>query len=34
MKDFFNKKPYEYMDKDAELTYIILCDNRGVLKEY
>ena len=34
MKDFFNKKPYEYMDKDAELTYIILCDGRGVLKEY
>lgn len=34
MKDFFTKKPYEYMDKDAELTYIILCDRSGVVKEY
>lgn len=34
MKDFFTKKPYEYMNKDAELTYIVLCDNSGVLKEY
>ena len=34
MKDFFSKKPYEYMDKDAELVYIRLCDKSGVVKEY
>ena len=35
MKDFFNKKPYEYMDKDAELISITLCDRTGnVVKEY
>lgn len=35
MKDFFNKKPYKYMDKDAELISIALCDSQGnVVKEY
>jgi hypothetical protein len=35
MKDFFTKKPYEYMDKDAELISIALCDSKGnVVKEY
>ena len=35
MKDFFTKKPYEYMDKDAELISITLCDRVGnVVKEY
>lgn len=35
MKDFFAKKPYEYMDKDAELIDIRLCDSKGnVVKEY
>lgn len=35
MKDFFTKKPYEYMDKDAELISITLCDRVGnVAKEY
>lgn len=34
MKDFFSKKPYEYMDKDAELEYICLRDKSGVTKEY
>ena len=35
MKDFFSKKPYAYMDKDAELISITLCDNKGnVVKEY
>jgi hypothetical protein len=34
MKAFFDKKIYEYMDEDAELTYIILCDRHGVIKEY
>lgn len=35
MKDFFAKKPYEYMDKDAELISITLCDSKGnVVKEY
>lgn len=35
MKDFFTKKPYHYMDKDAELISITLCDRVGnVVKEY
>lgn len=35
MKDFFKKKPYKYMSKEAELISITLCDNKGdVVKEY
>lgn len=35
MKDFFIKRPYEYMNKDAELISITLCDRKGeVVKEY
>lgn len=35
MKDFFTEKPYHYMDKDAELISITLCDRAGnVVKEY
>lgn len=35
MKDFFNKKPYEHMNKDAKLISITLCDRVGnVVKEY
>jgi hypothetical protein len=35
MKDFFAKKPYEYMDKDAELISIALRDSKGnIVKGY
>jgi hypothetical protein len=35
MKDFFVERPYEYMDEDAELISITLCDSKGnVVKEY
>jgi len=35
MKDFFVERPYVYMDKDAELISITLCDSKGnVVKEY
>lgn len=35
MKDFFIERPYVYMDKDAELISIALCDSKGnVVKEY
>ena len=35
MKDFFIKRPYESMNKDAELISITLCDRKGyVVKEY
>jgi hypothetical protein len=35
MKDFFIERPYVYMDKDAELISITLCDSKGnVVKEY
>lgn len=35
MKDFFDKKIYEYMNKDTELISITLCNRKGeVVKEY
>lgn len=35
MKDFFTKQPYKYMNKDAQLVDIRLCDRKGnVVKEY
>lgn len=35
MKEFFIERPYVYMDKDAELIGVRLCDSKGnVVKEY
>lgn len=35
MKKFFIDKPYEYINKDVELTDIRLCDRKGnIVKEY
>jgi hypothetical protein len=35
MKDFFIKKPYEYLKEDTELISITLCNNKGeVVQEF